>query len=313
VRASDGAEVQLALPGGTAVDATVIRELSKRRWPESVPDRPGPIRVRALPPLVRLETVRREAVRLDTLRAPVGRVGRAAVVLGVGGDAAEPLTVDLLAGRARLLVAGPPRSGRSTLLLSLLAQLVAGTVRTIVAAPPRSPLYGAARAYGVPALLPDRTADGRTVDTGAAHTVEATLEAGGPAVLLVDDCEITCDGRAADLLADLAASRTDLAVVLAGRSDDLAVTFRGLAADVRSAHCAVLLSPGPGDGELAGVRLPARRASGPPGRGLVIGDPAWGPPFGAAPVPLQVALPATSRQRPASTSSSSCVAYQDSS
>jgi S-DNA-T family DNA segregation ATPase FtsK/SpoIIIE len=129
----------------------------------------------------------------------------------------------------------------------------------------------------VPLLIPDATAP---------IPVPA-----GPAVLLVDDCAAARDGPAEELLAGWTADRADLALVVAGRSDELTVTFRGLAAEVRAARCAVLLHPGPGDGELAGVRLPPRRAGGPPGRGLVIGDPAWGSPFGAAPVPVQVALP----------------------
>jgi hypothetical protein len=53
----------------------------------------------------------------------------------------------------------------------------------------------------------------------------------------------------------------------------------------------VLLHPGPGDAELAGVALPRRRASSPPGRGLLRGDPAWGAQFSAGPLPIQIALP----------------------
>jgi S-DNA-T family DNA segregation ATPase FtsK/SpoIIIE len=73
-------------------------------------------------------------------------------------------------------------------------------------------------------------------------------------------------------------------------SDDLALTFRGIAAHVRKARCAVLLDPGPGDGDLVGIRLRKPRSGGPPGRGIVIGDQAWGPQF-AAPIAIQVAQP----------------------
>jgi S-DNA-T family DNA segregation ATPase FtsK/SpoIIIE len=80
--------------------------------------------------------------------------------------------------------------------------------------------------------------------------------------------------------------------VVAGRADDLATTYRGVAADVRRSHCGILLRPGPVDGELLGVRLPRRPSSGPPGRGIAIGDPAWAAMFDdGEPVPIQVAEP----------------------
>ena len=57
-------------------------------------------------------------------------------------------------------------------------------------------------------------------------------------------------------------------------------------------NCGLLLRPGPVDGEILGVRLPRRAASGPPGRGVLVGDPAWGPAFDDGdPVPIQVAQP----------------------
>ena len=57
---------------------------------------------------------------------------------------AAPIGVDLLGAGARLLIAGPPRSGRSTALRTLLAQ-TASRRRPIVAAPPRSPLRAGRR------------------------------------------------------------------------------------------------------------------------------------------------------------------------
>ena len=228
-----------------------------------------PPRVRPLPGAVRLAALRRPARS--------GAADRIApVVLGVGGDDGEPLVADLFAGRARLLVAGPPGSGRSTLLLTLLSQLVELGPRLLVAAPDASPLTARARAARVSVLAPDGEFPGVP---------------DGTSILLLDDAEAFLDSPGGDALTAWALRRPDAAVVLAGCSDELALSFRGIAAHVRKARCAVLLDPGPGDGALAGVRLSARRGSGPPGRGVVIGDPSWGAPFGAAPLPIQVAQP----------------------
>jgi len=114
-----------------------------------------------------------------------------------------------------------------------------------------------------------------------------------PTLLLVDDCEAFADRPVADRLAEwLRTAEAPLAAVVAGRSDELATSYRGLGAAARRAHCGVLLRPGPVDGELLGVRLPRRPAAGPPGRGVIVGDPAWGRLFAdGEPVPLQVAAP----------------------
>ena len=99
------------------------------------------IRVRPLP----------QAVTLAQLPA------RSGVVLGVYGDAAEIADVDLVGADARVLVAGPPRSGRTTALCTILQQ----SDGAAVIAAPRSPLAAAAARLGrvvvrQPADLPQR-------------------------------------------------------------------------------------------------------------------------------------------------------------
>jgi S-DNA-T family DNA segregation ATPase FtsK/SpoIIIE len=276
VRAGDGAELQLAHLGDEPTPPAARGAITQAvaRWADAPPG-PEPIRVRALPAGVRL----RDLVRTVHLAAPAtfGPARRSApVVLGVGGDAAQPLAIDLCAGHARLLVAGPPGSGRTTLLLTLLEQLVGYGTQLSVAAGDWSPLSARARAAGAAVIGPDDEVSGV-----AEHA----------AVLLLDDAERFLDRPAGDALTTWAQRRPDAAVVVAGCSDELALTFRGIAAHVRKSRCAVLLDPGPGDGELVGVRLGRARVGGPPGRGVVIGDRAWGPQFGAAPVPVQVAQP----------------------
>ena len=58
--------------------------------------------------------------------------------LGVGGDGAEPIRLDLFASPGTFLVAGPPRSGRTTVLTVLGKQLESANIEVLVAAPARS-------------------------------------------------------------------------------------------------------------------------------------------------------------------------------
>jgi S-DNA-T family DNA segregation ATPase FtsK/SpoIIIE len=259
LRAEDGAVLQVAL-------APVPAEVVARQWSgvQAARDR---VTVCPLPDRVRVAELRPSPRRL---------------VLGVGGDRCEPLTLDPFAGARPILVAGPPRSGRSTALVTLLRQAPQLGVRPMVAAPPRSPLAAAAAELRLPVIGPDAPDPGPPPAAG---------------LLLVDDCEAFADRPAGDWLTSWlrGADGTDgaaLAAIVSGRSDELATAYRGVGSEARRSHCGVLLHPGPVDGELLGVRLPRRFDAGPPGRGVIIGDPAWGPPFAdGEPVPVQVAAP----------------------
>ena len=251
IRAGDGVEVQFACP---PVHSEYLD------WTPSTVS--TAVRVRPLPARVFLDDLPRRA---------------AGLILGVGGDAAEPLHLDLFAGDARLLVAGPPRSGRSTAIATLLREARSHGIRVLLAAPRRSPLA----AQGAGGLITPDDEDCTVVTS-----------AGGRTLLLVDDVEAFLDtpvGNALDAL--VRRSVAGLAVVVAGRSDELAVTYRGLCSEVRRARCALLLHPGPGDGELVGRRLLPSRSVMPPGRGVLVGDPAWGEAFATGPIPIQVAVP----------------------
>jgi S-DNA-T family DNA segregation ATPase FtsK/SpoIIIE len=236
---------------------------------ESATHPPGarrPVRLRPLPRSVGLaELPRREGL----------------ITLGLGGDAAVPVSVDLFAGAARMLVAGPPRSGRSTVLRAILAQAVRVGQEVVVGAGIRSPLRRMADELHV-----------RVVDPCApAERIGPAPQ--GRSLLLVDDCERYADEPAGEVLSSWVRDPDAvLAAVVAGRTEELATSYRGLGAQVRRTNCGLLLRPGPVDGELLGVRLPRRPSSGPPGRGVLVGDPHWGPPFDDGDsIPLQAALP----------------------
>jgi S-DNA-T family DNA segregation ATPase FtsK/SpoIIIE len=224
------------------------------------------IRIRSLPDLVGL--------------AEMPQV-RGRIVLGLGSDSAEPLAIDPFAGAARLLIAGPPRSGRSTALAAILAQAHRAGLAAVVAATARSPLVAQARACAVRVIDPDDEAD--AVGDPPAQRV----------LLLVDDSERFVDTAAGEQLTGwVRSTRAPVAAVVAGRAEDLATCYRGVAAEVRRSRCGLLLRPGPLDGELLGVRLPRQPATGPPGRGVLVGETAWGHVFAdGEPVPIQVARP----------------------
>lgn len=262
LRVPDGAEVQLAVPADSAERGDLDRAIEDcaAQWRGAPAG--SPIRVRPLP------------TRIGLAELP-GAPDR--WIIGVGGASAEPLSIDLFAGAGRLLVAGPPRSGRSSLLCSILVQAKQSGVEVIVAAPIRSLVRAAATELGIGVLGPG---------------VAGVQVPRGRALLIVDDSESFADTAAGEAFVEWARGEgADLAVVAAARSADLTVTFRGIAADLRRGHCGVLLQPGPLDGELLGVRLPRTRYAQPPGRAVLVGDPAWGPAFAAGPLRIQVALP----------------------
>jgi S-DNA-T family DNA segregation ATPase FtsK/SpoIIIE len=244
IRVRDGAEVQFAVAS------------SRCSSPPGDDQRANPaLRLCPLP----------RQVALADLAVPTS-----AVCLGVGGDQATPISVDLTGSRTLLLVAGPPRSGRTTLLATVLAQ---SRTECVVVAPPRSPLVGQARRVGVPVLLP-----------GAGP---ADLPSNGLA--LVDDVEQFVDSPLGDALERWLAADARRAAVVAGRTDALAVGYRGLLARLRAACCAVVLHPAPGDPAVIAVPVPGSRAARPPGRGVLVPAPAWR--LGADPLAVQVACP----------------------
>ncbi|MCW2724786.1 MAG: cell division FtsK/SpoIIIE [Frankiales bacterium] len=191
------------------------------------------------------------------------------VILGVGGDELVPIALDLAA--TGLVVAGPPRSGRSTALLTVATQLRAAGRRVVAVAPRPSPLRA----------LPDCH-----TDPDASYDLQALLGS-GPVALLVDDAELLTDSALAPVLerAVRTARDTGVVVVAAGTTDELVAGFRGFVVDLRRARTGVLLSPqSAADGDLLGVRL--SRATGGdvvPGRGLLA--------VRGQVEPLQVALP----------------------
>ncbi len=158
-----------------------------------------------------------------------------------------------------VLIAGPARSGKSTLLLALAESLRDAGLAVWGVCGRRSPL---------PQAGLDRCAVG---EDDAVAVLAAARVHKGMLVLLVDDAEQFADSDQA--IAGLVSARpADLLVIAAGRSDDLRSMYSHWTKTIRKARCGVLLQPNVDyDGELLGVNLPRRApVAVTPGRGYVV-------------------------------------------
>ncbi|MEV4629393.1 FtsK/SpoIIIE domain-containing protein [Micromonospora sp. NPDC049523] len=270
LRAVDSAEAQIALlapvrrPGEepSAVDgsgqgqARVLAEIAEttgardRDLPESV----RPFRIDVLP----------DEVTLDRARTLVRPAGPLWAMLGVGGDRLSGVGPDL-AAIASFVVAGPPRSGRSTVLMTMVSSLLERGTPVVVAAPRRSPLRDLA---GMPGVLDLVAGD----DLTSARLAAALDGHDGPAVVVLDDAELLLKCDAGSDLGEIARTGTETgrALIMAGTIDGLSGGFGGWHVDARRNRHGALLSPqGLGDGELLGAKLSrGQLGGGRPGRAL---------------------------------------------
>ena len=234
IRAEDGASVQFAL----------VDEGSRHRAESWPPPASPPRRFEALP----------SRVPLHTLGPGVGRL-----IVGVGGDDGSAVLLDTQEAGGTFLVAGPPRSGRSTALVSIAAQLHGHTPVALCSRP------GPLRQRRDLAVIADAN------DPEQSREALELLPADG--ALLVDDIDLLDDPTLLDGIESAMRRLRDGGglVVLAGTTDAMSSSFRGPVAQARRARTGLLLRPeGAHDGDLLGVRL--RRRSGhsdPPGRGVL--------------------------------------------
>ncbi|HET7664733.1 MAG TPA: FtsK/SpoIIIE domain-containing protein, partial [Mycobacterium sp.] len=267
IRADSLRELQVALltddETGQA-QAAALAEIGAdaARRDAEIPRGRRPFRVDVLPALVRFDHAwaLRERVPAPALFA----------LLGVGGDELTALGVDLGVGVPTLVIAGPPRSGRSTAAAAVARSLLACGSRLLVATPRVSLVTQAVS--GEPGVVV--TPDGRLDE----HDVAVLLDDPRPLTIVVDDAELLRECGAATLLRQIVAGGVGpgRAIVLAGNADGMCSGLSGWQVDVKKGRRGLLLSPqGNGDGDLIGVRLPRSAIGGAivPGRGLAhLGD-----------------------------------------
>ncbi len=195
-------------------------------------------------------------------------------MVGVGGDELTAYGPDLSDGLASFVVAGPAKSGRSGVLVTLARGWLARGTRLVLAAPRPSPLRRLDGEEGVLALFTDTDVP----EAALSAALERATGDGAPVVVLVDDAELLRDCAAGDLLRDIVSrgAESGRAVVLAGDEEDVCSGFSGWQVEAKKARRGVLLSPQSSmSGELVGLRLSRAATGGPvtPGRALLhLGD-----------------------------------------
>ncbi|MFC4031730.1 FtsK/SpoIIIE domain-containing protein [Streptomyces polygonati] len=200
-----------------------------------------------------------------------GPTGMMRPMVAIGGDVLASLGPDL-ADVPTFVVAGPPRTGRSTVLLTAALSLLARGTGVIVLAPRRSPLRELAGRPGISAVITDAevpVADFRKV---LGNVSEAN------AVILVDDAELFMGSEIESDLALLArgGAGNGWGLMAAGNAESLSLSLGGWMGQVKRNRTGMLLSPQTlSDGDVIGVRL-SRGLVGQapqPGRGLLhLGD-----------------------------------------
>ena len=178
----------------------------------------------------------------------------------MGGDTLAALGPDLASGVPCFIVAGPAKSGRSTILLSMARSFLAAGTPVVLAAPRPSPLRALAGVPGVVAVF-DRP------ELGEAELAGALAAFTGPGVVLVDDAELLRDCGAAGELSRLIALGGDAgrALVLGGDAESIGVGFGGWQVEAKRARRGCLTAPSTiPEGDLIGVRLPRDLLGQPP-------------------------------------------------
>jgi len=246
---SDGATlVQLARPArGLAAEVAAC----SARWPAvPVAERPSPVSV--LPRLLDLGVLELPGHPLATIDAD----GGLHLTVGVA-DRGLRLARLVLAPGAHGLVAGPPRSGRTTALATI-ARSAAGLGRAVLWV----------RGDGVTGEVPDGL-----VACGPGEALTEAVAEHRPILVAVDDADLLLDDG--DLAALVRARTRDRHVVVAGRADRLRAAYGSWAKEVGVDRSGVLLDPDRDlDGDLLGVRLPRQLPVAPRlGLAWVTGEP----------------------------------------
>ncbi len=267
LRADSGVETQVALLApdttgqGQAAALTRIATQTQQR-DAGLPAGLRPFRVDVLPARVGFE----QAWQLRDSALPAGSMW---ALVGIGGDTLSASGPDLATGTPAFVVAGPPGSGRSTVLVAMARSLLRTGVGVIAVTPRPSPLQKLA-------------AEGATILAGpelaAADLTAALAAAPERAVVLMDDAELLRDCQAENELRGLlrAGSGSGRALVIAGDAEAVCAGFSGWQVELKKARRGLLLAPQSlTEGELIGIRPPRSALSQPPqpGRGLLhLGD-----------------------------------------
>jgi DNA segregation ATPase FtsK/SpoIIIE, S-DNA-T family len=271
-RGETGIEVQVALlsddPAGPAQVARIneVATTTTER-DRNVPRQFRPARVDVLPPRISYD----EALELADGERPDMLSWALA---GVGGDQLGPVGVDLAADGPGFVIGGPPRSGRSTALMTMARSLLEGGCPIVLITPRQSPVRQLA---GEPGVLASLTGVNLTKD----DFEQAVADQEGPYVVLVDDGEMLVNSPFEGTLEAFIREGRDLgrALIVAGTTGELGAGFRGYVVEARKSKSGILIRPeNRMEGDLLGVKLPTSLiGAAPPGRGLLVVRGTFGP------------------------------------
>ncbi|MFE0175297.1 FtsK/SpoIIIE domain-containing protein [Streptomyces sp. NPDC059002] len=264
-----GTETQFALLSadvtgqGQAAAIAAIGEAATARDAE-VPRSRRPFRVDTLPSRITFE----EAWEL---RDPDASRSKLWALVGIGGDEVMGHGPDLAEGVPAFVIAGPAKSGRSTVLLNMARSFRAQGVRLVIAAPRQSPMRQLEGTEGVLKVFMEDDID---EDEFEELIDEADASPENPVVVLIDDAEIYEDADAASQFKRIIQRGADLglALVLAGDEEDVCSGFSGWQVDAKKGRRGILLSPqDSSSGDLIGLRISRSMVGGPvaPGKGML--------------------------------------------
>jgi DNA segregation ATPase FtsK/SpoIIIE, S-DNA-T family len=219
------------------------------------PHRQRPLRVDPLPMRITYD----ETCQLDPDFVPPSPMW---TLVGAGGDELAPMGLDVRDEGPGLVLAGPPRSGRSTTLMTMTRSLLAAGTPVVVITPRRSPLRSLEGRPGVLAVL--------AADPAA---LEGAIDGQQRYVVVADDAELLVNGPLEDPLEKILVSGRDgdHGLIMAGATSDFGRAYSGFVPQALKSRCGVLVGlEGPTDGDLFGVRLPRNAGAGPLGRALLV-------------------------------------------
>ncbi|PPS87891.1 FtsK/SpoIIIE domain-containing protein [Streptomyces sp. MH60] len=266
-----GTETQFALLSedttgqGQAAAISAIGEAAAARDAD-VPRARRPFRVDSLPSRISFP----EAWEM---RDPEASRSKLWALIGIGGDEIVGFGPDLADGVPSFVIAGPAKSGRSTVLMNVAQSLLAQGTRLVVAAPRQSPVRQLEGAEGVLKVF---TGDDIDEDEFEELIDGASLEE--PIAVLVDDGEILEDCDAESQMKKIVSRGAErgLALVIAGDEEDVCSGFSGWQVDAKKARRGILLSPQESSsGDLIGLRVSRQMVGGQvtPGKGMLhLGD-----------------------------------------
>ncbi|MFE0182287.1 FtsK/SpoIIIE domain-containing protein [Streptomyces olivaceus] len=266
-----GTETQFALLSedttgqGQAAAITAIGEAATARDAE-VPRARRPFRVDSLPSRIAFPDA-------WEMRDPESSRSKLWALIGIGGDEIVGFGPDLADGVPSFVIAGPAKSGRSTVLMNVAQSLLAQGTRLVVAAPRQSPVRQLDGREGVLKIF---TGDDIDEDEFEELIDEASPEE--PIAVLIDDGEILEDCDAESQMKKIVSRGAErgLALVIAGDEEDVCSGFSGWQVDAKKARRGILLSPQESSsGDLIGLRISRGMVGGQvaPGKGMLhLGD-----------------------------------------